>query len=89
MSARPSSTRFRAAKVRSGLTFPAALERLRSGALLRLEYYQRAPVWELGGQGITPEVVALILACGEVEPAGDVLFANLPAQTWRLRKPAK
>jgi hypothetical protein len=55
-------------------------------ALLRLEYRQGAPVWTLGGVDIAAEVVALVLACGEVEPDNDSLLAGAPGQTWRLRR---
>jgi hypothetical protein len=80
-----SSTRFRAPQSRSGPTFAQAIERMRSGALLRLEYRQGAPAWTLSGVDITSEVVALILACGEVEPDNDSLLVGTPGQTWRLR----
>ena len=86
MTARLSSTRFRGPRLRPGPTFAQALERMRDGAVLRLEYDQGAPAWELGGLGIAPEVVALILACREVEAADDSLFAGVPCQTWRLRR---
>jgi hypothetical protein len=89
MSGRSSSTRFRPAKLRSGLTFPAALQRMRTGMLLRLEYFQGRPVWEIGGLNVSPEVVALLVSCSAVEPTRDSLFADdTPSQTWRLRERA-
>jgi hypothetical protein len=70
----------------AGLTFRAAIALLRDGGLLYLTYIRNQPVWDLNGFGVAPEVVSLLLACGDVEPAGDGLFAGVPCQTWRLRK---
>jgi hypothetical protein len=81
-----SSTRSRAPRLRPGPTFAQAIERMRGGALLRLEYLKGAPVWTLGGVDVAPEVVALVLACGEVEPDNDSLLAGAPGQTWRFQR---
>jgi hypothetical protein len=89
MAARSSATRFRAAKLRSGPTFPQALERMRAGRLLRLEYFQGRPVWEVGGLHVSPETVSLLISCGDIEPDNDTLIPGTPSQTWRLRKRVK
>jgi hypothetical protein len=81
-----SSVRFRAPRLRPGPTFAQATERMRGGALLRLEYRQGAPAWTLDSVDVALEVVALVLACGEVEPDNDSLFAGAANQTWRLRQ---
>jgi hypothetical protein len=89
MAARSSATRFRAAKLRPGLSFPVALERLRSGKVLRLEYYQGRPSWDLGGMSVAAETVALLIACGDVQPDNDTLIPGTPGQSWRLHKRVK
>lgn len=79
-------TRFRSPRQRPGPDFPEALERLRSGAVLRLEYQNGRPSWSIGdGPPVPPEVVALLLGCKEIEAAGDGLFDGAPSQTWRLK----
>ena len=70
---------------RPGPTFPEAIARMRESAILYLMYVRNRPVWDLNGREIAPEVIALLTACADVEPAGDGLFAGMPCQTWRIR----
>jgi hypothetical protein len=81
----PMTTRFRTPKLRPGLGFTQALEQMRAGKTLHLEYFQGRPVWELGGLSVSPEVVALLISCAAIEPAHDSLFADAPSQTWRMK----
>lgn len=83
MVARAASTRFRAPKQRPGPSFIQALERLRAGGLLRLQYIKSQPVWEIDSLGVAPETVALLLGSGEIETCGDALFPGAAGQTWR------
>jgi hypothetical protein len=77
-------TRYRPPRLRPGLSFPRAVEKMRAGGLLRLQYVQGKPVWEIGDLGVDPETVALLISCKEIEPADDALFIGAPSQTWRL-----
>ena len=85
MAKRSPSTRFRAPNQRPGPSFVQALALMRAGGLLQLTYIKGAPVWELGGFAISPETVALLACCQDVEPTGDALFSGAPGQTWRIK----
>jgi hypothetical protein len=82
---RSSSTRFRPPRLRSGLSFVAALERMKAGAILGFEFDRTRPAWSIGDEAVSAEVVTLLLACREVEADVDSLFPHTPAQVWRLR----
>ena len=84
MTPRSSSTRFRPAKLRSGLTLGAARDRMKGGATLNLEYFKNNPVWTCGGMGVSAETVAQLLACQDIKPTGDSLFPGVPCQSWRI-----
>ena len=84
MAARSSATQFRSSQKRSGPSFGEAIERLRNGGLLRLEYDRSKPAWTLDDQAISPEVVTIFLSCGEVEAADAGLFDGAAGQTWRV-----
>jgi hypothetical protein len=86
MSARSSSARFRSSQQRQRLSFPEAIERLRGGSLLRLEYDRAKPAWTLDDKPISPEIVTLLLSCSEVEAADAGLFDGAAGQTWRMRE---
>jgi hypothetical protein len=84
MGVRSSPARFRTSR-RSNLGFNQAIARLRNGAVLTLQYVRGKPVWELGSFDVAPEVAALLVDDGEIEPAGDALFVDAPSQTWRAK----
>ena len=87
MPSRSLSTRFRPPRLRPGPSFSEALQKLRDGAVLRLEYDQGHPSWSLGdGQPVSVELVNLLLSCQGIEPDRDGLLDDVPAQTWRLRR---
>jgi hypothetical protein len=86
MTARSSSARFRASNRRVGPTFIEAIERMKSGEVLRLEYLKGRPVWSIGNEIISAEVVSLLTSCREIQADGGSLLPNTPAQVWRLRK---
>jgi hypothetical protein len=86
MVTRSPSTRFRAPQLRPGPSFAQARERMQAGALLRLEYSRGAPIWELEGKAVSPEIVSLLISCRDVEPDNDSLFDGAAAQTWKIRR---
>jgi hypothetical protein len=80
------SIRFRAPKRRPGPSFPEALRRMREGALLRLTYVKGAPGWEIDGEPVAPETVALLSSSNEIVADSDALFdIGVMPQTWRAR----
>ena len=56
------AVRFRTPKLRSGATFAQAIDAMRGGAVLTLEFFSGQPRWELGGREVAVEVVTLLLA---------------------------
>jgi hypothetical protein len=70
---------------RAGPSFARALEQMKRGAPLKFEFDRTRPVWSLGDESVSAEVVTLLLACREIEADADTLFPNTPAQVWRLR----
>jgi hypothetical protein len=80
------TARFRPVRLRPGMDFAQAIQSMRkNGVVLRLEFYQGAPRWELGGREVAIETVALLLASREVVPDDDSLFEGSISQTWRIR----
>jgi hypothetical protein len=69
---------------RHGLSFGQALARLRSGAVLNLQYVRNKPASALDGADVAPEIVSSLINCAEIEPAGDALFDDGLSQTWRI-----
>jgi hypothetical protein len=86
MSARSSSARFRSPNQRIGPSFAEAIERMKAGGLLRLQYVRSRPVWNLDDTLVSPETVALIMGCGYMEATGDALFPGAVSQTWRVSR---
>jgi hypothetical protein len=85
--ARSSSVRFRAPSARPGVTFPMAIEALRSGEVLQLTFIKAMPVWSISEHPVSPEVASLLLSHAAIEPCGDGLpFDGAASQTWKLRK---
>ena len=85
MKARRSQS-FRAPARRKGSTFPEALRRMREGALLRLTFVKGVPGWEIDGEPVAPETVALLSSCNEIVADSDALFdTGVMPQTWRAR----
>jgi hypothetical protein len=63
------------------------LTRMWEGQCLRLSFDRgRAPIWQLSpsGKRVPDEVAKVVIADPEVVSAGDGLFADGPAQTWRM-----
>jgi hypothetical protein len=79
------TARFRPARLRSGMTFAQAIQSMRGGAVLRLEFQSGQPRWDLAGLEVAVETVALLLASREIVPDDDTLFERGLAQTWRAR----
>jgi hypothetical protein len=78
-------TRFKTLKQRRGPSFPQAMEKLREGETLTLEFFSGQPRWELCGREVPIETVAMLLASREVVADPDALFDGALAQTWRVR----
>ena len=68
---------------RRRLTFSQAIARMRTGAVLSLQYVRSKPVWELDSVDVAPEVAVRLIDCAEITAAGDALFTDVPGQTWR------
>ena len=79
------TARFRPVRLRSGMAFAEAIQTMRGGAPLRLEFYLNQPRWELGGREVAIETVALLLASREIVPDDHTLFEGALSQTWRVR----
>jgi hypothetical protein len=61
------------------------------GQALRLTFNRGlGPTWQLSpsGKQVDARVAAVVIADPDVVSAGDGLFADGPAQTWRLVEPA-
>jgi hypothetical protein len=67
------------------MSFPQAIEKMKSGASLRFEHDQTRPAWSIDGEPVHPEVVNLLITTKGVEPDNDGLFDGAVAQTWKLR----
>jgi hypothetical protein len=70
----------------------AVLARMWEGECLRLSFNRRAgPIWQLSPSGVQvpDEVAQVVIADPEVASAGDGLFADGPAQTWRMVEEAE
>jgi hypothetical protein len=85
MPSRSSSGRFRAPRLRPGLSFAQAIERMKTGKVLRFAFDRSRPAWTIGDESISAEIVSLLLSCREIEADVDTLFPNTPAQSWRIR----
>ena len=65
----------------------AVLARKYEGQCLRLNFdRRRGPTWQLSpsGKRVLDEVAQVVIAGPDVASAGDGLFADGPAQTWRM-----
>jgi hypothetical protein len=65
----------------------SVLARMREGQCLRFFFDHRlGPTWQLSPSGapVPDEVAKVALADPDVVSAGDGLFADGPAQTWRM-----
>jgi hypothetical protein len=65
----------------------AVLARMFEGQCLRLVFdRRRGSIWELSpsGKPVADEVAKVVIADPDVVSAGDGLFADGPAQTWRM-----
>jgi hypothetical protein len=65
----------------------AVLARMYEGQCLRLSFNRRAgPIWQLSpsGKQVPDEVAQVVITDPDVASAGDGLFADGPAQTWRM-----
>ena len=62
-----------------------ALAAMRKGAQLRLQYRDGRPSWSLGGQTLSADVAAILIASVLVAPADAALFPDLPGQCWRMK----
>jgi hypothetical protein len=63
------------------------LARMFEGECLRLTFIRRSgPTWQLSpsGKPVPDEVAKVVIADPEVVSTGDGLFADGPAQTWRM-----
>ena len=63
------------------------LARMFEGQCLRLTFdRRRGPIWQLSPSGVwvDSEVAEVAIADPDVVSAGDGLFADGPAQTWRM-----
>jgi hypothetical protein len=63
------------------------LSRMFEGQCLRRVFdRRRGSIWELSpsGKTVPAEVAAVVIADPDVVSAGDGLFADGPAQTWRM-----
>ena len=62
-----------------------ALDAMRAGLLLHMEYRAGHPIWSLGGgQAVSAAAAAIIISSANVVPVGDSLFPDMPGQTWRI-----
>ena len=67
---------------RSGVQ--CALEAMRAGAILHLQYGPTRERWTLSTGWTVPEdVAATLIARPDIQTVGDTLFPNTRSQTWR------
>jgi hypothetical protein len=72
----------RADRKRDGVAL--VLTEMKRGAALRLQYQDGRAIWSLSsGSFVTAEIAKLVTARSEVVACGDVLFLDMPSQTWR------
>lgn len=67
------------------------LARMWEGQCLRFHFdRQRGPIWALSPSGVRVpnEIAQVVIADPDVASAGDGLFTDGPAQTWRMVEPA-
>jgi hypothetical protein len=62
-----------------------ALQAMRRGEFLRLQYSAGRPCWSLSnGRTVSAEVASTLISSAFIVPADDALFSGMPAQSWKL-----
>ena len=61
-----------------------ALQAMRRGELLHLQYSAGRPLWSLSsGRVVSSEVAAIIINDARIVPVGRALFDGMPGQSWK------
>ena len=63
--------------------FEQALDAMRTGKTLHLQFSDGGPLWALSdGSVVSAETAALLLNSASIQPVGCALLPGLPAQQW-------
>jgi hypothetical protein len=72
-------------RMRSNAEARRAIDAMRNGQTLRLEYIAGERRWYLsGGKSVPAAVAAIVIDSVSVVPAGDGSFQDLPGQVWGI-----
>jgi hypothetical protein len=62
----------------------AALQAMRRGGFLHLQYHAGRPLWSLSsGRTVSSEVAAILINDARIVPVGRALFDDMPGQSWK------
>jgi hypothetical protein len=63
----------------------SALQAMRRGEFLHLQYSVGRPLWTLSnGRTVSTEVAAILINDARIVPVGRALFDDMPGQSWKL-----